>query len=153
MKKENIKKISSDKLLLAEKRNYFLGEVILHDISKSIGVVDQKVYYAGFRNGARTKVHYHEGGQILVVTEGKGMLVLYKKSTVKDSMVRIKPVAKSILKIGDIAYIPKKVLHWHGALHKNNFAHIAFNAFTSKGKESKTIWYNSDFTSYATRIS
>jgi quercetin dioxygenase-like cupin family protein len=153
MKKENIKKISSDKLLLAEKKNYFLGEVILHNISKTIGVTDQKVYYAGFKNGARTKVHYHEGGQVLVVTKCKGTLVLYEASTAKDSVVKIKPSARSVLKVGDIVYIPKKTLHWHGALQKNNFVHIAFNAFTSKGKESKTFWYDSDFTSYATRIS
>lgn len=151
MKKENFKKIKSDKFLLEEKRNYFLGKVVLRDISKTLDIKEQKVYYAGFKKGARTKMHYHEGGQLLVVTEGKGILVLYKKTT-KGRKIGIKSVARSALKMGDIAYIPAKTLHWHGALDKNNFAHIAFNAFTSKGKEAKTIWYDSDFTSYAIRM-
>jgi hypothetical protein len=60
MKKENIGKVKPDESLLSEKRNYFVGRVILRDISKVIDAKDQKVYYAGFRNGARTKVHYHE---------------------------------------------------------------------------------------------
>jgi hypothetical protein len=154
MKKKNFIKIKSDKLLLAIKRNYFLGKVILRDISNDIGIKGQKVYYAGFRNGARTKIHYHEGSQILVVTKGKGVLVLYKKIGDKSNKTRIMAVNRSSLQVGDIVFIPKKkILHWHGARTGNNFAHIAFNLFTNKGKEGKTIWYDSDFISYATRIS
>jgi quercetin dioxygenase-like cupin family protein len=152
MKKKNFVTIKSDKQLLAEKQNYFLGKVILHDISKDIDIKGQKVYYAGFRNGARTKVHYHESGQILVVTKGKGMLVLYRKSGPKYNKTGIRPVTRSSLQAGDIVYIPKKILHWHGALARNDFVHIAFNLFTSGGKEAKTVWYDSDFVSYATRI-
>jgi quercetin dioxygenase-like cupin family protein len=151
MKKENIGTIKPDKSLLSEKRNYFVGKVILHDISKVIGAKDQKVYYAGFRNGARTKVHHHEGGQILLVTEGKGVLVLYKRSNIKGEKIRITPITKSLLKIGDMVYIPKCTLHWHGAISKNNFSHIAFNSFIS-GKESRTIWYDSDYVSFAIMI-
>jgi quercetin dioxygenase-like cupin family protein len=152
MKKENIGAIKLDKSLLSEKRNYFVGKVILHDISKIIDAKDQKVYYAGFRNGARTKVHYHEGGQVLFVTEGKGVLVLYKTSNTEGQKIRIKPITKTILKIGDMVYIPKHTLHWHGAIEKKNFSHIAFNSFTSTGKEARTIWYDSDFISFAIKI-
>lgn len=151
MKKENIGEMKPDDSLLSEKRNYFVGKVILHDISRVIGVEDQKVYYAGFRNGARTKVHYHEGGQVLLVTKGKGILVLYKGSTKKQKF-RIKPITKILLKGGDMAYIPKHTLHWHGAIAKKNFSHIAFNSFTSSGKEAKTIWYDSDYTTFAVMI-
>ncbi|MGI0074284.1 MAG: cupin domain-containing protein [Nitrosotalea sp.] len=152
MKKENIGTIKPDKSLLSEKRNYFVGKVILRDISKVIGVKDQKVYYAGFRNGARTKLHHHEGGQILLVIEGKGVLVLYKRSNTKGEKIRITPITKSLLKIGDMVYIPKHILHWHGAIAKNNFSHIAFNSFTSGGKEARTIWYDSDYVSFAITI-
>ena len=148
MKKENIGTIKPDDSLLSEKRNYFVGKVILHDISRVIDVEDQKVYYAGFRNGARTKVHYHEGGQMLLVTQGKGVLVLYKSST-KGQRIKIKPISKSLLKVGDMVYIPKHTLHWHGAIEKKNFSHIAFNSFTSSGKEARTIWYDSDYLSFA----
>ena len=151
MKKENIRTIKPDGSLLSEKRNYFVGKVILHDISRVIGVEDQKVYYAGFRNGARTKVHYHEGGQVLLVTQGKGILVLYKSSTKKQKF-RITPITKILLKVGDITYIPKHTLHWHGAVTKKNFSHIAFNSFTSSDKEAKTVWYDSDYVSFAVMI-
>lgn len=151
MKKENIGSIKPDISLLSEKRNYFVGKVILHDISRVISIKDQKVYYAGFRNGARTKVHYHEGSQILLVTQGKGILVLYKGST-KRKKIKIKTITKFLLKVGDMVCIPKHTLHWHGAIKKKNFSHIAFNSFSSSGKEAKTIWYDSDYISFAMRI-
>lgn len=151
MKKENIGAIKPDDSLLSENRNYFVGKVILHDISRGIDVKDQKVYYAGFRNGARTKVHYHEGGQILLVTQGKGILVLYKGST-KRQKIKIKPITKILLKMGDVVYIPKHTLHWHGAIERKNFSHIAFNSFTSSSKEARTIWYDSNYTSFAMMI-
>lgn len=142
--KENFNKMRLDKSLLAQKRNYFLGSVVLHDISKNIGVKDQKVYYASFKNGAKTKIHYHEGSQTLVVTRGTGMLVLYKKANLSKKQVRIRQGDASILKTGDVVYIPKNTLHWHGALKGKNFGHVAFNGFTSKGLEAKTIWYDWD---------
>ncbi len=152
MKKENFNKITLDKSLLVEKRNYFSGDVLLHDISNVIGVKDQKVYYAAFKNGARTKLHYHEGSQILVVTEGMGALALYKKTGKKGEVSKIRQESKTVLKRGDMVHIPKNTLHWHGALKGKNFGHIAFNGFT-KGKESRTFWYNSNFKSLAERIS
>lgn len=151
VKKENFNKIKLDRLLLVQKRNYFLGNVILHDISKNIGVKDQKVYYAGFKNGAKTKVHYHEGSQTLVVTQGTGILVLYKKANLKNKQAKMRLESSSVLREGDVVYIPKNTLHWHGALKGKNFGHIAFNGFTSKGKEAKTIWYDSDKT-FAVKI-
>ena len=51
-----------------------------------------------------------------------------------------------------MAFIPKNTLHWHGALKGKIFAHIALNIFTEKAKEADTIWYESDFVSYATKI-
>lgn len=152
MKKENFNKMKSDKSLLASKRRYFLGNVILHDISKNIGITDQKVYYAAFKNGAKTKVHYHEGEQTLVVTEGTGLLVLFK-GTAQGKNVRIKQDSKLVLKTGDMVHIPKNTLHWHGAIANKNFGHVALNAFSDKRKEARTIWYDSDFKTHAVKIS
>jgi len=152
MKKDNINEIKPDRLLLAQKRDYFLGNVLLHDISKKIEAKDQKVYFVEFKNGARTKLHYHEGGQALFVTGGKGILELYTKYSSGCGKVKIRLNSKSELEAGDMVYIPKYRLHWHGALKKSNFSHIAFNSFTKKGKEARTIWYESDFTSHGTKI-
>lgn len=152
MKKANFNKVRPDRSLLAGKRNYFVGDVILHDISKDIGMTDQKVYYAAFKNGARTKMHFHEGSQTLVVTHGTGLLVTFRKKGLRGRKVKIAQEARLNLKSGDVAYIPKRTLHLHGAKGGKDFGHVAFNGFSSNGREAKTMWYDSDFRSYATKI-
>ena len=37
------------------------------------------MYHVVFKKSARTKLHYHTGGQLLIVTKGNGSLVLYNK--------------------------------------------------------------------------
>lgn len=152
MTKLNISKLKSDVSLVNSKKKYFVGDAWLNDISNKIKITGEKVYLANFKNGARTKVHYHQGGQILVVTKGKGMLVLYKKINIKKDAVKIQKLSQTNLEQGDVAFIPKNILHWHGALKGKQLVHIAFNIFTEKTKESQTIWYESDFTSYAKKI-
>jgi quercetin dioxygenase-like cupin family protein len=152
MHKLNLSHLKSDKSLVKSKKKYFVGDAWLNDISDKLQVRGEKVYLANFNNGARTKVHYHQGGQILAVTKGKGMLVIYKKTSIKKETVAIKKLSQTSLEEGDVAFIPKDVLHWHGAREGKNFAHIAFNIFTEKAKEAKTIWYESDFSSYAKKI-
>lgn len=80
------------------------------------------------------------------------MLVIYKKSNITKDIVKIQKLSQTSLGEGDVAFIPKNTLHWHGALKGKNFAHIALNIFTEKAKEAETIWYESDFVSYATKI-
>lgn len=152
MKKLHLSKLKSDKALVASKKRYFVGNAWLNDISNKLRIKGEKVYLANFGNGARTKIHYHQGGQILVVTKGMGMLVIYKKASIKKDAIKIEKLSQTNLEEGDIAFIPKNVLHWHGALEGKNFAHIALNIFTEKAKEAQTIWYESDFISYAKKI-
>ena len=151
LRKENFASASSDKALLKQKRKYFVGNVTLRDISAKLHMRDQQIYLAGFKNGAKTKLHYHQGDQTLIVTKGSGILALYKKMSSKNKQLKIKLVKKSNLRLGDIVLIPKHTLHWHGAKPENNFVHIALNAFY-KGKESQTIWFESDFSSRAVKI-
>jgi quercetin dioxygenase-like cupin family protein len=152
MKKLNFLKLKSDESLVKSKKRYFIGDAWLNDISDKLQVKGEKVYLANFNNGARTKVHYHQGGQILVVTKGKGTLIIYKKANIKKEIVKIEKLSRTNLNEGDVVFIQKNTLHWHGALSGKNFAHIAFNIFTEKGKEVQTIWYESDFLSYAKKI-
>ena len=152
MTKLNLFQLKSDTALVKSKKRYFVGDAWLNDISNNLKIKGEKVYLANFNNGARTKVHYHQGGQILVVTKGKGMLVIYKKTSIKKATVKIQKLSQTNLEEGDVAFIPKNVLHWHGAMKGKNLVHIAFNIFTEKAKEAQTIWYDSDFTSYAKKI-
>lgn len=151
MKKINTAKLRSDKSLVKSKKKYFVGDAWLSDISVKIQIKGEKAYLANFNNGARTKVHYHQGGQILVVTKGTGMLVIYK-ANIKADTVKINKLSKTNLTAGDVVFIPKNTLHWHGAIKGKNLTHIALNIFTEKAKEAQTIWYESDFESYATKI-
>lgn len=130
-------------------KNYFVGKVILQDISKIIGSKEQKMYHATFTKGAKTKLHHHQAGQILIPTGGKGTLVVYKVRRKTRDELRIEKIARISLSKGDAVYIPAKKLHWHGAAGKKNFSHIAINAKLPKYKQAKTIWYESDFITFA----
>ena len=155
MEKDNISIVRVDKNLILQKKKYFVGSVILHDISRIIKSLEQKIYLVTFQKGAKTKLHYHEAGQTLIVTEGMGMLVIFKKikGTVKTGL-KIRQISKTSLKKGDAVYIPKYTLHVHGSTNqKQKFSHIAINSHTSAGLEAKTIWFDSDLETFAKKIS
>lgn len=143
--------MKSDKKLMKKTKKYFVGHVILQDISKIIRSREQKMYHVSFKKGARTKLHYHQAGQILIPTGGKGTLVLYSVKQV-GSNIKIKKTEQISLVRGDAVYIPAQKLHWHGAVGKNNFSHIAINSKLPGYHEAKTIWYESDFETFAKKI-
>ncbi len=133
--------------------DYFTGKVILKEISSIVKSKEQKIYHVSFKNGARTKIHNHSGGQILIVTNGRGSLQLFSKSGNNKSKFQIKKTDKTNLHKGDIVYIPAKKIHAHGSIDKNKvFSHIAINAKPSINKEVKTTWYESDFKTKVTKI-
>ena len=142
--------MKTDKKLMEKTKKYFVGHVLLHDISKIIRSKEQKMYHVTFKKGARTKLHYHQAGQTLIPTGGKGTLVMYTGQT--DSNIKIKKTEQINLVKGDAVYIPARKLHWHGAIGKNNFSHIAINARLLGCKEAKTIWYESDFENFAKKM-
>ena len=133
--------------------DYFTGKVILKEISSIVKSKEQKIYHVTFKNGARTKIHNHSGGQILIITKGRGSLQLYSKSGNNKSKFQIKKIEKINLHEGDIVYIPAKKLHTHGSIDtKKVFSHIAINAKPSINKEVKTTWYESDFKTKVTKV-
>ena len=133
--------------------DYFTGKAILQELSSIVKSQEQKIYHVTFQNGARTKLHAHTGGQILIATKGKGSLEMYLKSGNGKSKFSIKKTDKINLLQGDIVYIPAKKLHTHGSSDKKQvFSHIAINANPSINTEAKTIWYESDFKTNVTKI-
>ena len=128
------------------KINYFTGKIVAKDISAKIKPSTEKIYHVTFKNGARTKLHFHDAGQTLIVTKGKGSLVTYKKIGTGMKNFKIKKLESINLNKGDCVYIPAKKLHTHGSIKKNEeFSHVAVNSFPKKNSEPKTIWYESDF--------
>lgn len=143
--------MKTDKKLMEKTKKYFVGHVLLQDISKIIRSKEEKMYHVTFKKGARTKLHYHQAGQTLIPTGGKGTLVMYAARQI-GSNIKIKKTERIDLVKGDAVYIPARKLHWHGAVGKNNFSHIAINAKLPGYKEAKTIWYESDFETFAKKI-
>ena len=152
MNKENIfskSGIASKKA----KKDYFTGSVSAKDISAVIKPSSEKIYHVTFKNGSRTKLHYHNGSQTLIVTKGNGSLILYQKLGRSKENFSIKITKIISLKVGDCVHIPAMKLHTHGATEtKNNFSHIAINSFPRKNQEPKTIWYDSNLKNNVIKI-
>jgi quercetin dioxygenase-like cupin family protein/alkylhydroperoxidase/carboxymuconolactone decarboxylase family protein YurZ len=77
-----------------------------------------------FEPRARTNWHKHPGGQILLITDGRGFYHEKGKSV-------------QILNKGDIVKIPPDTEHWHGAAPDTSLTHIAISPNTDKGS---VIW-------------
>ena len=143
MKKCNIDNAPIKKV----KKDYFTGPVTLREISGITKPIEHDVYHVIFKKSARTKLHFHTGGQMLIVTKGKGSLVYYKKTSGGISKFKISKTKTVNLTSGDVVYIPAKKLHTHGSIRKNSvFSHLAVN-FYSNNRKSVTVWYESDLRS------
>lgn len=95
--------------------DFFTGNVwVKMLVTDENGVFDTQIYNVVFEPGARTHWHSHPGGQILIVTRGRGF---YEE--------RGKPVR--ILKKGDVVEIPPNVVHWHGAAPNEELVHIGIS--------------------------
>ncbi|OUQ80826.1 cupin domain-containing protein [Flavonifractor sp. An10] len=103
---------------------YFVGRSYLNMLSTeqvSIGNVT-------FEPGCRNNWHIHRaargGGQILLVTAGRGWYQEWGKPA-------------RALQAGDVVNIPANVKHWHGAARDSWFAHLAVEV---PGEETANEW-------------
>ena len=131
--------------------DWFTNKVHMKDISSKIKSKEQDIYHVYFENGAKTKMHLHNGNQILIVTKGIGSLETFRKYGTSKTNFKIKKTEKISLKEGDIVYISSNTLHTHGSSNKKTFSHIAINILPSKNSEYKTTWYESDFKTTVTK--
>ena len=83
---------------------YFIGQSYLQPLAESLPVSN-----VTFEPGI-----HHKGGEILLVTDGRGWYQEWGK-----------PARE--LKPGDTVDIPPEVKHWHGAAKDSWFAHIAIS--------------------------
>jgi len=98
----------------------FTGVVWLNYLAQTDTVHNINIGSVKFEPGARTNWHYHKGGQILLVTEGKG---LYQEKG--------KPV--EVIEKGKVIKCPPFVEHWHGATATDTMTHIAIGTNTNIG--------------------
>ena len=103
---------------------YFDGQSYLSVISK------EQVFIANvtFEPGCRNHWHIHHaksgGGQMLVVTAGRGYYQEWGKPAQE-------------LHPGDVVHIPANVKHWHGAAKDSWFQHLAVEV---AGEETSNEW-------------
>lgn len=88
---------------------YFIGQSYLNMLSTEGVVIGNVTFEPGCRNNWHI---HHKGGQILLVTAGRGYYQEWGK-----------PVQE--LHPGDVVNIPPEVKHWHGAAPNSWFAHLA----------------------------
>ncbi len=88
---------------------YFVGQSYLQPLTtEGVGIAN-----VTFEPKCRNNWHiHHKGGQILLVTSGRGYYQEWGKPAQE-------------LKAGDVVNIPAEIKHWHGAAKDSWFAHIA----------------------------
>ncbi|WP_455685045.1 cupin domain-containing protein [Thomasclavelia sp.] len=100
---------------------YFIGQSYLNMLTIDGVVIGNVTFEPECRNNWHI---HHGGGQILLVTGGKGW---YQEQG--------KPA--QALKAGDVVNIPAEVKHWHGAAKDSWFAHLAIEV---PGENKSNEW-------------
>lgn len=88
---------------------YFVGKSYLNMLSLERVVIGNVTFEPGCRNNWHI---HHKGGQILLVTAGRGYYQEWGKEPQE-------------LHPGDVVNIPPEVKHWHGAAPSSWFQHLA----------------------------
>lgn len=127
---------------------YFRGKVTIQKVLGEDITGELEIFHVFFRNGAITTLHYHETDQVLIATKGKGIVgTINRKSTIEDfeiDDIRTVPMNDE----GDIVHIPAFNIHFHGAIPKKDFSHIAirqmhtFDSSTKKIRRAENKWEN-----------
>ncbi|MFX1516942.1 MAG: cupin domain-containing protein [Promethearchaeota archaeon] len=100
--------------------DYFIGAAWVEMLVPMDKIFNCQVYNVTFEPRARNSWHKHPGGQILLVTGGKGY---YQEED--------KPV--QLIQQGDVVRIAPNVKHWHGATADNWFVHLGISTNIQKG--------------------
>ena len=100
--------------------DHFIGNVWLQMLVHDDSTIHCPVGNVTFEPEARNSWHTHPGGQILLVTGGRG----YSQDEGRE--VRH-------LHEGDVVTVAPGVKHWHGAARDSRFSHIAIMPNSDKG--------------------
>ncbi len=103
---------------------YFVGQSYLNMVSLEQVVIGNVTFEPGCRNNWHIHHAKSGGGQILLVTGGRGW---YQEAG--------KPARE--LHPGDVVHIPAGVKHWHGAAKDSWFVHLAVEV---PGEETGNEW-------------
>src|SRR5689334_16664299 len=66
-----------------QERN-FTGDFTMRKLPEEVNS-EEEIYFVEFRKGCKTRPHIHMSEQILIVTEGKGIVVFVEKMDLNES--------------------------------------------------------------------
>lgn len=92
----------------------FQGEVhTINLVDGQQGARQLRLLTVTFAPGARTRWHYHTHEQVLLITEGRGIVAdEYEEHHVTP---------------GQVVYVSPQEKHWHGGEHDHAMTHISIN--------------------------
>jgi 4-carboxymuconolactone decarboxylase len=102
---------------------YFTGQAYLAPLTHNKDL-NCPVSNVTFEPGCRNYWHSHSGGQVLIVTGGRGFY-------------QVKGEPSCMLLPGDVIEIPSNVIHWHGASPNDWFSHLAIE---TNPQNNKVTW-------------
>src|SRR5208283_853807 len=100
--------------------DHFIGTAWVETLVPMDNAFNCQIANVTFEPGARNNWHKHPGGQLLLVTGGKG----YYQEEGKPARV---------IQEGDVVKINPNMKHWHGAKPDSWLAHIAIMTNPQKG--------------------
>ena len=103
---------------------YFIGQAYLQPLTDKGGPVANVTFEPSCRNNWHIHHAKSGGGQILLVTGGKGWYQEWGEPA-------------RALTPGDVVVIPPEVKHWHGAAADSWFSHLAIEV---SGEETSNEW-------------
>jgi quercetin dioxygenase-like cupin family protein len=98
---------------------FFKGQAYLHMLNGA-NEFNCPIGNVTFEPGCRNNWHQHGGGQILLVTGGRGWYQEWGKEARE-------------LRPGDVVTIPANVKHWHGAAKDSWFVHLSIETNIQAG--------------------
>ncbi|HEU0114756.1 MAG TPA: cupin domain-containing protein [Thermomicrobiales bacterium] len=111
----SVKRVRLDRAAAAPSPSpVFLGPVRTQKLIADGDAESLRVTAVTFEDGARNRWHMHTTDQLLVVTDGRGVV-----ATEEQEMQ---------VAAGDVVLIPAGCRHWHGAEPGQTFTHIAILA-------------------------
>ena len=98
------------------KKQYLDNPLFTGKVTRQSPVTDNEgsqlsIDYVYFPKDVRNKFHKHSNDQVLIITQGKGIVATRKK--------------KHSVKKGDVVWAPAGEEHWHGATPNSAFTHIS----------------------------
>ena len=132
MEKFQIKELTPDQSM----NMYFEGSVEIRKMVTDALTKDFETFLVTFHDGARTKLHYHETDQVLIATEGSGVVALQTAAKLeKDNLAVVRLDETHQMSEGDYVCIPAYRWHWHGAAKAARFSHLQIK------RPGKTAWF------------